>query len=112
MFASTTGGVTEAPFAARLLASSDWSATEFGFVYVSGSLTDGTYVWTPTTSPLLSTSGMPMQPVLDTTVNRAAPGLADAVHFTGGWLPQEEAIDASPAIVASTTAGTRKRLWV
>src|SRR5947209_5127642 len=93
MSASTTGGITDAPLAARRLASSDCSATELGSVYELGSLTGGTNVCTPTTSPLFMTSGtIEQSPVIDTSLKRAAPGLADAVHFTGGSLPHEAAI--------------------
>src|SRR5436190_14906035 len=111
MSGSATGGMTACPLAARVLASSDWRATEFGKLYEFGSLGDGTNVCTPTTSPLLSTSGIPMHPVLVTTMKRAAPGLADAVHFTGGWLAHEEAVAAAAPSTAKASADSAKRQW-
>ena len=114
MFASTTGGVAVAPLSARMLASSDCRATELGKVYVLGSLTGGTYVYTPTTSPLFWTRGVIEQsPVIEpgTSVNRAAPGLAEAVHLTGGWSAQEAAIEATAVRMANARGSWVMRLW-
>src|ERR671926_1688392 len=100
---STTGGSTDSPFATRLLASSDWSATEFGKVYVFGSLTDGTYVCTPITSPAFAMLGgitIAHSGLIDCSLNRVAPGLLDAVHLTGGC----DAHDAAIAAIAASNA--------
>jgi hypothetical protein len=53
-----------------------------------------------------------MQPELVTTAKRAAPGLADAVHFTGGWLAHEEAIVVIAPNMANTSAGNVKRMYL
>jgi hypothetical protein len=42
-------------------------------------------------------------------LNRAAPGLADAVHFTGGWLPHEVGTPAIAPSMAARTAGCQRR---
>jgi hypothetical protein len=52
-----------------------------------------------------------MQPLLVTTAKRAAPGFAEAVHFTGGWLAHEEAIVVIAPSVANTSAGNVKRMY-